>query len=105
MDSLAEQSNDKTTKLLVDLFKSAILKKYKDAFDEELLEGKVYKKNVDKAVDFCYSDICISIRLFSGMTDEEKEDTIKKGKSILGSVKQIVLDILVSQNVEVVSES
>lgn len=74
-------------------------------YDEELSEGKVHKENVDKAVDFCYSDICVSIRRFSGMTDDEKDEVIKKGKSILGSVKQMILDILVSQNVEVVSGS
>ena len=105
MDTLAEQSDDKMIKILADLFKSAILKKYKDAFDVEFSQGKVHKENVDKAVDFCYSDICVSIRRFSGMTDDEKDEVIKKGKSILGSVKQMILDILVSQNVEVVSGS
>ena len=54
MDTLAEQSDDKMIKILADLFKSAILKKYKDAFDVEFSQGKVHKENVDKAVDFCY---------------------------------------------------
>ena len=34
VDLVAEQSQDKVTKLLVDLFKSAVLKKYKVAYDD-----------------------------------------------------------------------
>ena len=35
-DAVKDQTKDQATKMLADLFKSAILKKYKDAFDEEL---------------------------------------------------------------------
>ena len=35
-DTVKDQAKDQATKIIADLFKSAILKKYKDAFDEEL---------------------------------------------------------------------
>lgn len=36
VDALSEQSADQVTKIVADLFKSAVLKKYKDVFDQEL---------------------------------------------------------------------
>ena len=58
--------------MFADLFKSAILKKYKDVFDEELTKDEVQKKNIDKSVGFCYTDICVTIRQCPTMQDDEK---------------------------------
>ena len=73
MDAVAEQSNDNTTKMLSELMKSAILKPYKEAYYRELAEGRVHKENVEKAVDFYFSDICVSFRALPNLTDEEKD--------------------------------
>lgn len=62
MDDVAEQSGDNTTKMLAEMRKSAILKPYKEAYYQELSQGKVHKENVEKAVDFYFSDICVSFR-------------------------------------------
>ena len=56
-DAIKDQAKDQATKMIADLFKSAILKKYKDAFDEELAKGEVQKKNIEKSVEFCYTEI------------------------------------------------
>lgn len=101
-DVLAEQANDNATKILADLFKSAILKKYKDAFDQERSEGKVHKENLFKAVDFCFADACVTFRQMSEFTDEEKECDIKEARLFLGKVKQMLLDYLVCNNIEVI---
>lgn len=101
-DALAEQANDNATKILADLFKSAILKKYKDAFDQERLEGRVHKEILFKAVDFCFADASVTFRQMSEYTDEEKEQDIKEAKLLLGRVKQLMLDNLVRNNIEVV---
>ena len=76
MDGIAEQSKDNTMKMLVDLLKSAILKPYKGAYYQELAQGKVHKENVEKAVDFYFSDMCVSFRTIQNLTPEVKDREI-----------------------------
>lgn len=103
VDIVAEQSQDKVTKQLVDLFKSAVLKKYKAAYDDELVRGKVHKVNMDKTVDFCFAEACFTYRQtnIDGASDEVKEHEIKTMKSILGSVKEMVHSTLENHGIEV----
>lgn len=77
MDAIAEQSKDNTTKLLADLLKSDILKPYKNAYYQELAQGKVHKENVEKAVDFYFSEICVSFRALPNVTGVVKDKEIK----------------------------
>lgn len=42
MEGIAEQTEDNTTKMLVELLKSAILKPYKAAYYRELAKEKVH---------------------------------------------------------------
>lgn len=101
-DKVAEDAKNQGTKTLVNLFKSVVLKKYKDAFDQELSQGEVHKKNIDKAVDFCYEDICVTIRRCSEWTDEEKEGLVREGKMMKGKVKDVVFQILANKGIKVV---
>ena len=102
-DLTSEQSKDQTTKMIADLFKSAVLKKYKDAYDQELIQGAVHRKNIDKAVEFCYSDISFSIRRMSQISDDEKERLIQEGKLVKNLVKVSVERILVDKGFEISS--
>ena len=70
-----------------ELLRSAILKPYWEAYYRELAEGKVHKENVEKAVDFYFSDICVSFRALPNLTDEEMDREIKAAKQHLGSIK------------------
>lgn len=72
-DALKDQAKDQSKKMIAELYKSAILKKYKDAFDEEFTKGEVQKKNIDKVVEFFYTDICMTICQCSTMQDDEKK--------------------------------
>lgn len=101
-DALKDQAKDQASKMLADLFRSAILKKYKDAFDEELSKGEVQKMNIDKSVEFCYADICVSIRQCSKMQDDEKENLIQKGKELLPTIKGVVTQILLDKNIRII---
>lgn len=101
IDALAEESDDRVTKMLADLFKSAILKKYKEAFDEELIKGEVQKKNIDKSVEFCYTDICVAIRQCPTIQDDEKDDLIQKGKELIPTIKGIVTQILFDKGIKI----
>lgn len=102
-DALKEQAKDQATKMIAELFKSAILKKYKDAFDEELAKGEVCKKNIDKSVEFCYTDICVAIRQCPTMQDNEKDDLIQKGKELIPTIKGIVTQLLLDKDIKIVS--
>ena len=103
VDSVSEQAKDQTTKMIVDLFKSALLKKYKDEFDQELMLGSVHRKNIDGAVDFCYSDICVSIRQLPELSGDEKERLIQEGKQMKNLIKGIVERILTNKGIDILS--
>lgn len=102
MVGIAEQAEDNTTKMLAELLKSAILKPYKAAYYRELAKGKVHKENVEKAVDFYFSDICFSFRALPNMTDEEKDKEISSSKRYLSDIKQFVLNVLINNNIVIV---
>ena len=102
MDDIAEESEDNTTKMLADMMKSAILKPYKDTYYQEIAQGKVHKENVDKAVDFYFSDICVSFRALPNLTDEEKDREINAAKHYLNTIKQFVLNVLANNNIVII---
>ncbi len=85
--------------LLAELLKSAILKPYKEAYYQELAQGIVHKENVEKAVDFYFSDISASFRLLPDLTDEVKDNEIRMVKQQLSSIKQGVLVILSNNSI------
>lgn len=85
-----------------ELLRSAILKPYWEAYYRELAEGKVHKENVEKAVDFYFSDICVSFRALPNLTDEEMDREIKAAKLHLGSIKQDVLNVLANNNIVII---
>lgn len=101
-DVVKEQVKEQYTKMLAELFKSAVLKKYKDAFDDELTKGEVHQKNIDKSVEFCYNDICVTIRKSPTIKDNEKEDLIQKGKEILPTIKRVVTQTLLDKRIKIV---
>ena len=103
VDAVAEQADNRVMRQLVDLFKSAILKKYKEVYDRELASGKVNSKYLNKAVDFCFSEACITYRQMqiNGVSEERKEEEIKKLKPMLGTVKDIVKNVLEKNGVVV----
>ena len=101
-DKVSKDAKDQVTKTIVNLFKSAVLKKYKDALDQELIQREVHKKNVDKAVDFCFEDICVTIRQYPKWTDEQKEKAVRDGEMMIGTVKDAVYQILANKGIKVV---
>ena len=101
-DSISEEAKDQGTKTIMDLFKSAILKKYKVAFDHEITQGEVHKKNVDKTVDSFFSDMCVAIRQFTTMSDDYKDQLIQTAKYQLAPIKEMVFQILVNKGVQII---
>lgn len=101
-DSISELAKDQGTKTIMDLFKSAILKKYKVAFDHEITLGEVHKKNVDKTVDSIFSDMCVIIRQLTTMSDDYKDQLIQTAKHQLAPIKEMVFEILVNKGVQII---
>ena len=101
-DTVKEQAKDQATKMFADLFKSSILMKYKDAFEEALAKGMV-QKSIEKSMKFCYTDICVTIRQCSTMQDDEKDGLIRKGNEMILSIKGIVTQILLNKVVKIFS--
>lgn len=104
MDLAEEQNGDKVTKILVDLFKTVMLEKYKVAFNEEMKQGVVHKENIDKYVDFCFYEVCVSYRKMSiiGLGDKDKDNEIQKLKNVLDAVKNIVRNCIEKNGVQVI---
>lgn len=62
-----------------------------------MAQGKVHRKVIDKSVEFCYLDICASIRKMPGMSNTNKEKLTQAAKRIKEFVKVYVERILVNK--------
>ena len=60
-DLLIEKAKSQGEKALYNLFKSAVLKKYKDQYDVNIQQGEVEKDSVDKSIDFLFENACVSL--------------------------------------------
>lgn len=101
-DVLIEKAESQGEKALYNLFKSAILKKYKDQYDIEVLQGEVKKEMIDKSIYFLFEDACVSFRALSTIEDSAKEDGIKHAQASLGFWKEMTIEILVNKGIKVV---
>ena len=68
-DLLIEKAKSQGEKALYNLFKSAILKKYRDQYDVDIQQGEVKKETVDKSIDFLFENACVSFRNKGGLTN------------------------------------
>lgn len=100
-DLLIEKAKSQGEKMVFELFKSAILKKYRELFDKELSEGTVHEETIDDAVEYCYTDIRISIRKIPKMSETEKKHMIQVGKKAMATVKHIIEQQLVKDGIDI----
>ena len=102
MDSLIEKAESQEEKTLYNLFKSAILKKYKDQYDVSIQQGEVEKDTVDKSIDFLFENACVSFRTLPNIKDSDKEDVIRQAQAALPSWKAMVIQNLTNKGIKVV---
>ena len=100
-DLLIEKAESQGEKIVYELFKSAILKKYKDLFDKELSEKIVHKETIDDAVEYCYTNICVSIRQIPNMSETERERLILVVKEAKENVKPIIEHQLIKEGITI----
>lgn len=60
-------------------------------------------EKLDKSVEFCYSNICFSIRKMPRMNNSDKEPLTQKAKQIKEFAKVDVERILVDKGIEIIS--
>jgi hypothetical protein len=101
-DLLIKKAESQGEKALFNLFKSAILKKYKDQYDVEFQHGVVKKETVDKSIDFLFEDTCFRFRALPIIRDSDKEDVIRQAQAALGSWKAMVIQMLKDKGIKVV---
>ena len=101
-DLLIEKSKSQGEKALYNLFKSAILKKYKDQYDVDIQQGEVKKETVDKCIDFLFENACVSFRTLPNIKNLDKEDVIKQAQAALPSWKAMVIQNLTNKGIKVV---
>ena len=101
-DLLIEKAKGQGEKALYNLFKSAVLKKYKDQYDVDIQQGEVEKDTVDKSIDFLFENACVSFRTLPNIMDSDKEDVIKQAQAALPSWKAMVIQNLTKKGIKVV---
>ena len=100
-DSLIQKAKSQGEKALYNLFKSAILKKYRNQYDVDIQQGEVKKETVDKSIDFLFENACVSFRTLPNIKDSDKEDVIKQAKAYLDSWKSMVIQMLKDKGIKV----
>ena len=101
-DLLIEKAKSQGEKALYNLFKSAILQKYKEQYDIEIQQGEVEKDTVDKSIDFLFENACVSFRTLPNIKDPDKEDVIRQAQAALPSWKAMVIQNLTNKGIKVV---
>lgn len=101
-DLLIEKAKNQGEKALYNLFKSAILKKYRDQYDVDIQQGEVEKGTVDKSIDFLFENACVSFRTLPNIKDPDKEDVIRQAQAALPSWKATVIQNLTNKGIKVV---
>jgi hypothetical protein len=101
IDVQIEKAKNQEEKIVFELFKSALLKNHKELFDKERSEGTVHKETIDDAVEYCYTNICVSIRQIPNMNENEKEQMISQGKVVKGIVKPIIERQLIKEGITI----
>ena len=101
-DLLIEKAKSQGEKALYNLFKSAILKKYKEQYDIEIQQGEVEKDTVDKSIDFLFENACVSFRTLPNIKDSDKENVIRQAQAALPSWKVMVIQNLTNKGIKVV---
>lgn len=104
-DLLIEQAKSQGEKALYNLFKSAILKKYKARYDADLQQGEVKKEIVDKTIDFLFEDACSKFRVLPNIDDSTKEGVIEQAHNALGAWKAMVTQMLNDKGINVISNT
>jgi len=100
-DILIEKTKSQGEKALYDLFKSAILKKYKDQYDVEIQKGEIKKEAVEKSIDFLFADACVRFRVLPYISDSIKDDVIEQAQRALPSWKTIVTQMLTEKGIKI----
>ena len=100
-DIKIERAESQGEKAICELFKSALLKKYKDSYDSDLQRGEINNETVDKCIDFLFANACASFRAIPNIDESTKEDMIGQARKSLVFWKAMVKQMLLEKGVRV----
>lgn len=101
IDIRLTQVSSQVEKAVLELFKSAILKKYKVQYDIEIKTGMVKRETLDKTMEFLFNEACVKYRLLPGIDDATKDVEINQAKMALNSLKQVIIKMLEDRGIKV----
>lgn len=103
IDVFLEKNETQVDKIIADMFKAAILRKYQESFNQEVAQGIVHAENVDKTIDYCFAELCVCFRTQqNSLSDTTKDFVINKVKEGLPQIRCIAHEILKSQGVHII---
>ncbi len=101
-DLLVEQAESQGEKMIYELFKAAVLQKYKNSYDVEVLQGVVSKETIDKYIDYLFSETSAKFRQLPMIDDTTKNDAIHFWKKNLNVIKDYMTQMLTNKGVRIV---
>lgn len=103
IDFRLTQVSTQVEKAVMELFKSAILKKYKDQYDFEIKTRIVKEATVDKTMEFLFNEACVNFRMLPGIDHATKDVEINQAKMALNPLKQVIIKMLEDRGIKVLS--
>lgn len=102
IDVFLEKNETQVDKIIADMFKAAILRKYQESFNQEVAQEIVHAENVDKTIDYCFAEVCVVARTkLKNMSEQAKDAEINNAKLLLPEIKQYARKVLEGKGVKI----
>ena len=95
-------ATNNTQKMIYSLFKAAVLSKYLDIGDRELLCGFIEITVLDKTAEACYEQTCVYLRSTNNLSDDEKNSLCKELKINMPHIISVAANILKENGIKIV---
>jgi len=102
VESTAAQMGTQVAKIVADLFKTALLKKYRSVYNQELTQGLVHGDYLDKTIDYYFAEVCFVARTkLKNISEQAKDAEINNAKLLLPEIKQYARKVLEGKGVKI----
>ena len=102
VDRMIAKSDNQSEKVIFELFKSSILKKYQDSYDVEVLHGGVKDETLDGCIKLAFSKACFIYRQMKDIDDSTKEVEITRTKQQLPMYKATIAKFLQDKGIKII---
>ena len=102
VDRMIAKSDNQSEKVIFELFKSSILKKYQDSYDVEVMHGEVKDETLDGCIKLAFSKACFIYRQMKDIDDYTKEAEITRTKQQLPIYKSTIAHFLQDKGIKII---